>query len=229
MSSKKLETLLSLIEVAEKNLKNAKELAMQMAAEKGIKVANPSSILTPGSASKDEGSALEVIEGYFDGENMVGDNSQIYAVPQNYASKTQLVIGDRMKWILTPEREIFKLIQPTPRKRVTGTFTIEGDNYVALVDGHKNPVKVLKASATYAMKNLGLDIGDEIAIYIPQDATPTWGAFISVVKPSDTIESEFGKISSGTEAKVESSVEELDDLGEFQISNDKPASQADYF
>ena len=40
----------------------------------------------------------------------------------------------------------------------------------------------LKASATFAMKNLGLDYGDEVVIIIPKGITPSWGAFSSVVK-----------------------------------------------
>jgi hypothetical protein len=31
-------------------------------------------------------------------------------------------------------QEVFKLIQQAPRQRVIGTFSIEGENYVVLVD-----------------------------------------------------------------------------------------------
>lgn len=181
MSAKKIATILNLIEIAENNLKTAKSLLSQLSTPEKISSARTSTNNFSQSSSEED-NALEVIEGYFDGENMIGDNSQMYVVPPNYASKTQLVVGDRMKWIMTPERDIFKLIQPAPRERTTGTFTIEGDNYLVLVDRFPNPIKILKASATYAMKNLGLQIGDEVAITIPKDATPTWGAFNSIVK-----------------------------------------------
>jgi hypothetical protein len=220
MSAKKYESILSLIEVAEKNLKNAREMLQGITQEQGIKVTSDPNT-RPAPRSRDESEALDVVEGHFDGENMIGDNGQVYPVPQNYASKTQLVIGDRMKWIMTSSREIFKLIQPAARKRVTGTFTIEGDSYVVLVDEYAAPVKILKASATYAMKNLSLSIGDEVAIYIPQDATPVWGAFISVVKGNDPIQTSTPAASQ--------KVDELDDLNEFKIDTDKPASEADFF
>lgn len=229
MSVKKIETVLSLIEVADRNLKNAQTLLLQITQEKGIKVdtANTSGF-TPGLKSRDEEEALEVAEGYFDGENMHGDNGQTYPVPQNYASKTQLVVGDRMKWILTQDREIFKLIQPTPRVRASGTFAIEGDQFVVLIDELSTPIKILKASATYAMKNLGLKVGDEVAIYIPKDATATWGAFISVVKPG----SEESRFDANHKLKVKedrdsSAIEE--DIKEFKLTEDKPASEVDYF
>lgn len=181
MSAKKIATILNLIEIADNNLRTAKSLLLQLSTPEKISGVRTQAA---GYASADESNALEVIEGYFDGESMIGDNGQVYVVPPNYASKTQLVVGDRMKWLMTPERDIFKLIQPASRERVTGTFTIENDNYLVLVDRFPNPVKILKASATYAMKNLGLQPGDEVAITIPKDTTPSWGAFNSIVKQS---------------------------------------------
>jgi hypothetical protein len=186
MSSKKIASILSILEIAEKNLQTARQLMSQLAEEKGLSEKQlkevSKSYATP---SSDEDSALEVVEGYFDGESMVGDNGQVYPVPQNYASKTQLVIGDRMKWILTQERELFKLIQPTERERVIGTLVAEGEDFLVLVDSLPQPVRLLKASVTFAMKNYGLKLGDEVAIIIPKNGTPAWGAFSSVIKSGD--------------------------------------------
>jgi hypothetical protein len=234
MSAKKLETILSLVQVAENNLKNVQTMVLQLMSEKGVSVDLSQNMKTPGLKSRDEDSSLEVQEGYFDGENMIGDNGQIYTVPQNYASKTQLVVGDRMKWILTEEREIFKLIQPTPRIRVTGTFGIEGDNYIVLVDEFTSPIKILKASSTYAMKNLGLKIGDEVSVYIPKEGVPTWGAFVSVVKPGSPESRQFQDnknedLAENTSAVSEKSIDESEILKEFKMLDDKPASADDYF
>lgn len=229
MSNKKIQTILSLIEVAERNLKNASSLLLQYTQEKNITLDSSETIYaaqTAASRSKEEELALEVVEGYFDGESVIGDNGQMYPVPQNYASKTQLVVGDRMKWILTPDREAFKLIEPAPRIRVIGTFYIEGDSYVVLVDEFSAPIKILKASATYAMKNLGLKPGDEVAIYIPKDVTPTWGAFISVVKPGQegslANENKVGREPTRrrTGISVEANVNEIDDLKDFDLSDE---------
>ena len=203
MSNKKLSHILSIIEIAENNLKSAKSLLVQnMSEEKKLssdnQVSRKSKIVNP-----EENQALEVIEGYFDGESMVGDNGQIYPVPQNYASKTQLIIGDRMKSILTADsKRIFKLIQPAERERAVGTFAIEGEDYVCLVDNLPQPVKILKASATFAMKNLGLQPGREIAIIIPKKSTPTYGAFSSVISVSESQHS-------SPQASASESLEEL--------------------
>ncbi len=218
MSSKKIETILNLIEISENNLKAAKNLLAQLTDDKNLRTSSSISITQLRSSlirNPEEEKALEVVEGHFDGESMIGDNGKLYMVPQNYASKTQLVVGDRMKWILTPEREIFKLIQPVNRERVTGTFAIEGDNFVVLIDKLNNPVKILKASGTYAMKQLGLQVGDEVAIYIPKDATPSWGAFINVVGQSDRLMGKPDEMSH--EQKVSAAPEELDNLNEFKL------------
>jgi len=223
MSSKKIENILNLIEIAENNLKNAKVLAQQLVGEKSGRTGYSQVQTQPLiNKSSDEDRALEVVEGYFNGESMIGDNTQTYMVPPNYASKTQLVVGDRMKWILTPEREVFKLIQPAPRERVTGTFGIEGDNYVVLVNEFPNPIKILKASATFAMKNLGLQIGDDVAIFIAKESTPTWGAFSSIVKNSD--ENKPQQYIQG-----EASTDELDLSKEFGMPGLDLDASGDYF
>ena len=210
MVAKKIASILNLIEIADSNLRTAKNLLAQLAVENGGKTSS-SEYRPSANLSTDEDSALEVVEGYFDGESMIGDNGQIYVVPPNYASKTQLILGDRMKWILTKDREVYKLIQAAARERVTGTFTIEADNYLVLIDKFPTPVKILKASATYAMKNLGLQIGDEVAITIPKDVVPLWGAFNTVIKGQST------DLSSNSEV-VEANAKEIDNIGEFGIN-----------
>ncbi len=44
-----------------------------------------------------EEAAGKVIEGTFNGQNMVADDGKIYPIQANYASKSRLIQGDRMK------------------------------------------------------------------------------------------------------------------------------------
>lgn len=207
MSPKRISNILSILEIAENNIKSAKSMLYQMVEDKGWKEAVATSKQKT-VVNSDEAGALEVVEGYFDGENVLGDNGQLYPVPQNYASKTQLVIGDRMKRILTKDRELFKLIKPAERETITGQFAIEGDDFYVLADGYPDPIRILKASATFAIKNLGLEAGDDVVVVIPKDHTPSWGAFSSVVK-SDKNKSQD---------KTEQTQQALDDdLKEFEI------------
>jgi hypothetical protein len=215
MTNKKMQTIFSLIEIAETNLKNAKNLLQQMIDDGSIAPSRMSEAMGNSKISKEEEQATEVVEGYFDGEYMIGDNGRTYLVPQNYASKTQLVVGDRMKWILTPTREIFKLIQPAPREKVEGVFGIDGDSYIVNIEGIQNPVRILKASATFAMKTQDLKPGDIVSILIPRDTTPIWGAFLTVVK---------GGFETGTERNNNYSSPKLDIFDNIMDATDNKKS-----
>ncbi|GAB4144987.1 MAG: hypothetical protein OHK0017_04080 [Patescibacteria group bacterium] len=192
MDTQKLSKILNLIEIAENNLKTAQILLKQInpggtsSASVSYSSAGPAPVL---SADADA-NYLEVVEGNFDGEHMLGDDGKIYTIPANYASKTKLVVGDRMKRILTDSyREVYKVIQKAPSKRVVGVFNIDqAGEYVIIVDTIPHPVKVLKASITFAMKQQDLKPGDTVAILVPvtiDNSTSTWGAFDTVVKHSD--------------------------------------------
>ena len=67
----------------------------------------------------------QIVEGVFDGQNMVGPNEKAYPVPANYASKSKQVHGDRLKLTITPEGSfLYKQIGPTERKRIKGSYVI---------------------------------------------------------------------------------------------------------
>jgi hypothetical protein len=199
-TNKKIETILSLIEISETNLKNAKSILSTILGTVPTETAQSPTIpsmtkpsYASGSPSVSSSNSATVMEGYFDGENMIGDDNNTYGVPQNYASKSQLVIGDRLKWMISTNyfgetSEVFKLLIPVPKDRVIGKFIADNNNYAVVVNGYKNPIRILKASATYAMKNLNLKIGDNVAIYIPKISNPTWGAFIGVYNQPNNIE-----------------------------------------
>jgi hypothetical protein len=215
-ANKKIETILSLVEICESNLKTVKSLLSQYAGSDIVYKTTSSS--NPYSNSNtfqinSFGEDAESVEGHFDGENMIGDDGKNYSVPQNYASKSQLVVGDKMKWALVKDafdgyKEVFKLTQPVLRDKVVGKFIAEGNNYGVMVEGYPNMIKILKASATFAMKNLGLSIGGRVAIYVPKagSSLPNWGAFINVVNSTE----DFGSQQNGRRIIKEDNIEILD-------------------
>ncbi len=185
MDTQKISKILNLIEIAENNLKTAQLLIKQMYGSPQTEIYSNNSYGSGASSAADpESNFLEIVEGHFDGENMIGDDGKIYAIPANYASKTKLVVGDRMKRILTDTyREVYKVIQKAAARRVVGMFTMdETGEFVVIVDTIPAPVKVLKASITFAMKQQNLRSGDTVAILIPANGISTWGAFDSIVK-----------------------------------------------
>ncbi len=114
----------------------------------------------------------KVIEGVFDGQNMVGSDSKTYPVPANYASKSKLVQGDILKLTIAEDGAfLYKQIGPIPRKQVVGTLILENGHYFVDVNGKK--LRVLLASVTYFKAKPG----DQVSVNIPEDDAATeWAA-----------------------------------------------------
>lgn len=114
----------------------------------------------------------KVIEGVFDGQNMVGSDSKTYPVPANYASKSKLVQGDILKLTIADDGTfLYKQIGPVPRKQVVGALILENGHYFVDVNGKK--YRVLLASVTYFKAKPG----DQVSVNLPEDdATAEWAA-----------------------------------------------------
>ncbi|MFA5359692.1 MAG: hypothetical protein WC349_01910 [Patescibacteria group bacterium] len=122
-----------------------------------------------------------IIEGVFDGENMIGPDGKQYSVPANYASKSKLVEGDILKLTITANGTfVYKQIGPIERARVVGILerTASGE-YIALADGKK--WRLLTASVTY-YKGEG---GDEIVILVPKNGESKWAAVENIVRKKE--------------------------------------------
>jgi hypothetical protein len=121
----------------------------------------------------------KVIEGRFDGQNMIGPDNKVYPVPANYASKSKLVEGDTLKLTIADDGTfIYKQIGPVERKKVIAKMSLENGQYVAMV-GDKN-YKVLYASVTY----FKAQPGDEVTIVVPAEGDATWAAIEALISAS---------------------------------------------
>ncbi len=117
-----------------------------------------------------------VIEGSFDGQNMVDSKGQTYPVPANYASKSKLVENDGMKLTITDEGKfIYKQIAPIPRRTALGVLIQEDGQYKVLAEG--KALRVLLASVTFYRA----EIGDQVTVLLPQDGEAKWGAIEAVI------------------------------------------------
>ena len=127
---------------------------------------------------EEEENADNIIEGVFDGENMIGPDGRQYSVPTNYASKSKLVEGDILKLTIAHNGKfLYKQIHPISRARIIGTLRKGNDgNYYVVKDDRK--WKVLQASVTYFKG----DIGDEVSLLIPAEGDSKWGAIENIVK-----------------------------------------------
>jgi len=131
-------------------------------------------------ADLDMGSSVgeaRVIEGVFDGQNMVDRKGATYPVPANYASKSKLIPGDVLKLTVTVEGKfLYKQIGPVERKTVIGPLVFNDGQYEVL--SPKKVYKVLLASVTYFRAT----VGDEVTLIIPMnDPDCDWGAIEAVL------------------------------------------------
>lgn len=118
----------------------------------------------------------KVVEGVFDGQNMVDSNGQTYPIPANYASKSKLVEGDGMKLTITEEGKfIYKQIAPIERRSVVGVLIQEDGQYKVLAEG--KAFRILLASVTFYRA----EVGDQVTILIPKTQAASWGAVEAII------------------------------------------------
>ena len=158
---KQIKRLRALIVEAETSLAAAKELLLSLLGD------DPAA-----SQITREENIGKVIEGVFDGQNMVGSDSKTYPVPANYASKSKLVQGDILKLTIADDGTfLYKQIGPIPRKQIVGTLELIDGHYFVRVGDHQ--YRVLLASVTYFKAKPG----DQVSVNVPQDeVNAEWAA-----------------------------------------------------
>ena len=159
---KQVKRLRALIQEAETSLAAATELLVSLVGDDD-KVAP---------IARGDNNLGKVIEGVFDGQNMVGSDGKTYPVPANYASKSKLVQGDILKLTIAEDGAfLYKQIGPIPRKQVVGTLNLENGHYFVDVNGKQ--LRVLLASVTYFKAKPG----DQVSVNIPEDdSSAEWAA-----------------------------------------------------
>lgn len=118
----------------------------------------------------------KIIEGKFDGQNMIGPDGKVYPVPANYASKSKLVEGDTLKLTIAEDGSfIYKQIGPIERKKLIATLALDNGQYVATIGPQH--YRVLYASVTY----FRAQPGDEVTVVLPAHGEATWAAIEAVI------------------------------------------------
>jgi hypothetical protein len=161
VADKQIKRLRALIQEAETSLAAAKELLVSLVGEDE----------TVSSSIKSEPLG-KVIEGVFDGQNMVSADGKTYPVPANYASKSKLVQGDILKLTIADDGSfLYKQIGPIPRKQVVGMLKLDKGHYFVDVNGKM--LRVLLASVTYFKAKPG----DQVSVNVPEDDSQAeWAA-----------------------------------------------------
>ncbi|HTL39698.1 MAG TPA: hypothetical protein VL306_02710 [Methylomirabilota bacterium] len=169
-----------MIESAERNILSAKQLLREVMGGKAIDSAElmkKAQVLNVSEGGK-------VIEGVFDGQNMVGPDGKQYPVPANYASKSKLVEGDVLKLTIADDGSfIYKQIGPVERRKILGILMQDDKGEYRVVAEGKS-YKVLLASLTYFKS----EPGDQVTIVLPKDTEANWGAVENVLKKGQVAE-----------------------------------------
>lgn len=154
LPDKQAKRLKALIEEAETSLAAAKELLISLLGDDPVVM----------QATKEDNIG-KVIEGVFDGQNMVGGDGKTYPVPANYASKSKLVQGDILKLTIAEDGSfLYKQIGPIPRRQLVGTLKQKDGHYY--VEVGEREYRVLLASVTYFKAKPG----DQVSINVPEDS-----------------------------------------------------------
>lgn len=166
---KQIDDLKKYIQAAEASLESAKKALYDLTGEEissGPQVPSNLQVAADG----------KVIEGIFNGENMIGPEGKIFSVPANYASKSKLVEGDKMKLTVAEDGSfIFKQIGPVERKKLVGNLSFEDNMYHVMADGKK--YSLLHASVTFHKAQPG----DKVTIVVPSHGDSVWAAFENVI------------------------------------------------
>ncbi|MDP3975622.1 MAG: hypothetical protein Q8P95_01775 [bacterium] len=174
----KIDAIQQMITSAEASLRSAKKLLLELSGED---VPEGQMDFAPAVSSSSQ-NPNKVIEGIFNGEQMVAGDGEAYPVPANYASKSKLVAGDQLKLSIMPDGKLmYKQIGPAPRKSLMGTL-VNGDGQYKVLAG-KRTYKVLLASVTYYKGK----VGDNVTVTVPASDDSDWAA-IEAVLPSDVKE-----------------------------------------
>ncbi len=176
MSDDKLLSIQELIDSAMSALKTADSMLRDLTGISDTSRERHSSKASTLGMSAYAGSAAKVIEGIFDGQNMVDSLREAYPIPANYASKSKLVEGDGMKLTITEEGKfIYKQIAPIERRTVIGVLIQEDGQYKVLAEG--KAFRILLASITFYRA----EVGDQVTILIPKSDKANWGAIEAVI------------------------------------------------
>lgn len=131
------------------------------------------------SASVEKNGNEKIVEGVFDGRNMVAGDGAVYDVPANYASKSKLVEGDILKLTINNLGAfVYKQIKPIDRQRQRGILEQDATNLQFYSVVGKKRWRLLTASVTYYKG----EIGDEVIFLTPAQGSSHWAAVENIVK-----------------------------------------------
>ena len=176
-NKKTIEAIRDFIMTAEKSIKNANKLLKTVLEQEWISLNSPVTLDASDMNSYMSDDA-KIIEGVFTWEEMLGSDGNKYPVPVNYASKSKLVQGDKLKLSIAGNgKMLYKQIAPIERETKAGLLIKEKEKFQVIADG--NTYDLLTAAVTH----FKAEVGDNISVIIPAWKAATFAA-IDMVLPT---------------------------------------------
>ena len=176
-NKKTIEAIRDFIMTAEKSIKNANKLLKSVLEQEGISLNSPVS-LDASDMNSYMSNDSKIIEGVFTWEEMLGSDGNKYPVPVNYASKSKLVQGDKLKLTIAPNgKMLYKQIAPIERETKAGLLIKEKEKFQVIADGQTYDL------LTAAVTHFKAEVWDNISVIIPAGKAATFAA-IDMVLPT---------------------------------------------
>ncbi|MDP2720443.1 MAG: hypothetical protein Q8O75_00665 [bacterium] len=180
--SQKIDLIRQALSAAESSLKLARQLLSDLEKE-GVK-------------NKPKVNELPGITGIFDGQNMVTESGDKYPVPENYASKSILVVGDTLKLVEQGKEKRFKQVEHVKRHKTNGILTKKDGKWAAVTP--EGSYKLLSSS----IDHFSGETGDEVLLQIPANNLQSIWAAVEKITKKESLEEDV-KETKKTEAKLE--------------------------
>lgn len=176
-NKKTIEAIRDFIITAEKSIKNAKMLLKDVLETEGVSLNSPVKLNTSDLHSYMSDDA-KIIEWVFTGEEMLGSEGDKYPVPANYASKSKLVQGDKLKLTIAANgKMLYKQIAPIERETKAGLLIKDKEKFQVIAEW--STYDLLTAAVTH----FKAEIWDSISVIVPAGKAATFAA-IDMVLPT---------------------------------------------
>lgn len=208
VKEERLAVLIRTLMAAESNIQLAKKLITDIYGSKAALLVSSISKTAPITVDIKD---LPGVEGKFIGKFVEGDDGKKYQIPENYASKSELVYGDRLKVVEKDGANWFKQLSKPDRTEVRGTLASGPDGLWKLLVGDVS-YEVLPSAVAY---HKGKEGSEAFGLVPADDPKVPFAALRGMV--NEQAASEDGEKPTNKEEKVVEEVKEAPEKKE-----DKP-------
>jgi len=107
------------------------------------------------------------VEGMFDGKYVITDANEKIEVPANYAAKSRIVYGDRLKIYEEDGKKMFKQVEKVSRKKVDAVVSKKEGKFYALTQYGDHELSPIAVEFNF------IKVGDKIQVILPESNLKT--------------------------------------------------------